>query len=342
MATASARPAPTAAVVPDAAASAVVVTVADWVAAAVTEPVTVSAGPASIVAPVLTFETEIATSGVMAVPPAAPFCAFVVIVSALVAVSVRSCALARAAPAPTSALVEPLPMSTATEAPTPAEEPDMVGTACAVLSAVVLAATVTLAPPASTPAAVCTSAVVLDVARFSASAPATIALPPPSVAAPMPEVALADELAVGASASTTTFGAAQHGFQIGQFAGLGEIIEHALADRRDGRVERRLAGENDRVGLGRKLFRPGDDVDPLQARHVQIDQQAIVNVPLQGRHGGRAVGADRHLVPHPRQFQPHHFLERFLIVGKQQLQSLDRLGGNGDAPLGKGMRVMKV
>ena len=207
LATVRARPAPTAAVVPVAAAIAVVVTVTAWVADALTAPVTVRAGPEPMVAPVVTFESETATSGVIPVPPAAPFWAIEVIVSVLCAVSVRSFAFARPAPAPRSACVVPLPMSSATEAPTPAFGPETAGTADAVLSVVEAAFSSTFAPPASTTAAGCSSAEVALVATFTASAPATIGLLPPSEVAPMPEVALAPELAVGARASTTRLGA---------------------------------------------------------------------------------------------------------------------------------------
>jgi DMSO/TMAO reductase YedYZ molybdopterin-dependent catalytic subunit len=53
-----------------------------------------------------------------------------------------------------------------------------------------------------------------------------------------------------------------------------------------------------------------------QARHVEIDEDAVVGVLLQGGSGREPVGADGRFVPHPRQFQPHEFLERFFVVGK--------------------------
>ena len=129
------------------------------------------------------------------------------------------------------------------------------------------------------------------------------------------------------------FGHAQeHGLQIDQLAGLGEIIEHALPKRGNGRFQRRLAGEDDGLGVGRKLLRPGDHVDAVQTRHVEIDEDAVVGVPFQRGHGGGAVGADRDLVSHSRQFQTHYFLQRFFVVGKQQFQSFRRLGGDDRSP----------
>ena len=134
--------------------------------------------------------------------------------------------------------------------------------------------------------------------------------------------------------------AAQNGFQVGQLAGLGQVVERPLPQGGDGRFQRRFAGQDHRLGLGRKLLRPGDHVDAVAAGHVQIDDEAVVGVPPQGGQGGGAVGADRGLVAHPRQLQPHQFLQRRLVVGEQQLQPLVRLGGarsfHGDWGLGLG------
>jgi hypothetical protein len=74
------------------------------------------------------------------------------------------------------------------------------------------------------------------------------------------------------------------------------------------RFEGRFAGEHDRVGVGRKLFAFGDDLNAVHARHVEIDEDAVVGVAFQGRDRGDAVGADGHFVAHPRQFQVHQLL----------------------------------
>ena len=42
--------------------------------------------------------------------------------------------------------------------------------------------------------------------------------------------------------------------------------------------------------------------------------------------GGQPVGAYRHLMPHPRQLQAHEFLERGLVIGEEDFQSVKRLG----------------
>ena len=66
---------------------------------------------------------------------------------------------------------------------------------------------------------------------------------------------------------------------------------------------------------------------PPGARHVEIHQEAVVGVALQGGQGGGAVGADGHFVAHARQLQPHQLLQRPLVVGEQQLQSFMGLAG---------------
>ena len=172
-----------------------------------TEPVTVTAGPVPMVASVVTLESETATSGVISLPPGAPFCAVVVIVSALTDSSVTSCAPERPAPAPMPAWVVPLPMFTATDAPMPAAGGGAVaGVAVAVLPVVELAFASTFAPPAVSDAAGLTSAAVAVVATLIARAPATIGLELASDVAPRPEVAVADAVPVGACASMIRFG----------------------------------------------------------------------------------------------------------------------------------------
>ena len=103
---------------------AIVVTEAVCVASASSAPVIIrfAAGPAPgcpTVAFVVTFEIEIATEGVIASLPSAPFSASVSIVSVVVAVSVRLPAPVSAAPSPTVALVVSLTMLMANDAPIP-------------------------------------------------------------------------------------------------------------------------------------------------------------------------------------------------------------------------------
>ena len=127
--------------------------------------------------------------------------------------------------------------------------------------------------------------------------------------------------------------ARQQRFQRRQFAGLGEIVERPLPQRRHGRVERRFAGEHDGIDVGRKLFGPRDDLNAVEARHVEIDQQAIERMAFERGDGGRAVGADGHFVSHPGQLDAHQLLQRRLVVGEQQLQAFTRLGSDGEFSL---------
>ena len=117
--TARAREAPTAALTPMASPLAVVVTETDWFAPMVRSPPSVRRGPAPIEARVLALEIVMATTGVTAVPPAAPPVALVSWVPVLFAVRVRSPAPVSAEPSANSATVSWSITFTATDAPTP-------------------------------------------------------------------------------------------------------------------------------------------------------------------------------------------------------------------------------
>ena len=54
----------------------------------------------------------------------------------------------------------------------------------------------------------------------------------------------------------------------------------------------RLAGEHDGVGARAKFLALGDDVDAVEARHVEIDDDAVVGVLLERGDGREPVGAD--------------------------------------------------
>ena len=72
-----------------------------------------------------------------------------------------------------------------------------------------------------------------------------------------------------------------------------------------------------------------DHLDAVEARHVEIDQEAIEGVAFQRGDGGGAVGADGHFVAHAGQFDAHQLLQRGFVVGEQQLQAFTRLGSDG-------------
>ena len=125
--------------------------------------------------------------------------------------------------------------------------------------------------------------------------------------------------------------AAQQRFDLDQLAGLGEIVERAVPQGGDRRFQRRLAGEHDRVGIGAQLLGLGDDVDAVEARHVEVDEQAIERVLLERGGGGEAVGADGDAVAHPRNFELHQLLQRALVVGEQHGEALGFVGVGGVA-----------
>jgi len=117
----------------------------------------------------------------------------------------------------------------------------------------------------------------------------------------------------------------QQRFQFDQLARLGQIIERALPQRGDGGVQRRFAGQDYRLGLRSQFLGPLDDLDPVQAGHVQIDQHTVVTVPFQLGDSRPPVGTDGRFVSHPFQFQLHDLADRDLVVGKQDLQTVTRL-----------------
>ena len=94
--------------------------------------------------------------------------------------------------------------------------------------------------------------------------------------------------------------ALQYALQLGQPAGFGEVVKNALAERSHRRFQGRLAGQDNRLGVAGKFLGPGDDLDPAQARHVEIHKEAVIAVPLQCGHGGQTVGTDRRVMPHAR------------------------------------------
>jgi hypothetical protein len=119
VASVTATAAPTAAVAAVAEPEAVVVTDAVCVAETVSAPPSVAVPPEPIDASVVTVEIDTATDGTIATPPpAAPLVDVVVIVSVLVAVSVRLCALS-VAPFAIAARVVSVTRLSATAAPTP-------------------------------------------------------------------------------------------------------------------------------------------------------------------------------------------------------------------------------
>ena len=70
-----------------------------------------------------------------------------------------------------------------------------------------------------------------------------------------------------------------------------------------------FAGKHDGVGIGRHFLGLGNHFDSGQARHVEVDNEAVVRVFLQRRDGRKTIWTDGHFVTHARQLQAHQPLE---------------------------------
>ena len=109
----------------------------------------------------------------------------------------------------------------------------------------------------------------------------------------------------------------QHGLDLGKLARLGEVVEHPLTNGRHGRLQRRLPGDDHRLGVRGHVTDTGDDLHPSDTGHVEINDHAVIGGAVEGRDRRPTIRTDRRLVPQARQFDPHQFLERHLVVGKQ-------------------------
>ena len=117
----------------------------------------------------------------------------------------------------------------------------------------------------------------------------------------------------------------EDGLDLGQFARLGEVVEDSLPDRRHRALERRLPGDDHRLRVGRRLPHACNHVQPAHTGHVEIDDHAVVGGAVECGQRCATVGTDRRLVAQPWQFDPHQFLDRGLVVGKQDSHRPDVL-----------------
>ncbi len=95
-----------------------------------------------------------------------------------------------------------------------------------------------------------------------------------------------------------------------------------MAQSGNGRVERALAGQHDRLDVGREFLGLGDDFDAVEPRHVEVDEDAVEVFHFERGGGGEAVRTDRHPMTHPRNLELHQFLQRALVVGEEEGQTL--------------------
>ncbi len=134
----------------------------------------------------------------------------------------------------------------------------------------------------------------------------------------LPEaVSEGDELSFGVE----TFGDAFE--ESGDFferAGFGEVIEGLVFEGGDRRFLARLARHHDHFDFGAKFAGPFDHFDPGHAWHVDVDDQAVVRFFLEGRDGGRAVGADGDGVATSRQVGVDQLLQVGFVVGEEDAE----------------------
>ena len=109
----------------------------------------------------------------------------------------------------------------------------------------------------------------------------------------------------------------QHSLNFRELAGLCQVVKHSLAHGRHGALQRRLAGDNHRLGVGRNSPYPLNHFQPPHSRHVEIDNHAVVGGAIERCQSGASIWADGGFVAQSRQFDPHQLLERQFIVGIQ-------------------------
>ena len=82
-----------------------------------------------------------------------------------------------------------------------------------------------------------------------------------------------------------------------------------------------MAGQDHDLRLGAELADLAQDLDAGQPRHPQVQQRGVERPFFQGPQRRGAVGADRHLVPEPRQLHLHQVAEVRLVVGEQDAKA---------------------
>ena len=122
--------------------------------------------------------------------------------------------------------------------------------------------------------------------------------------------------------------------ELGQLARLGQVVERAVAQRGDRRLERRLAREHHGRRYRAKLLGSRDHLDAGRGPACR-DRRSGSRRLLRSSAATAvsAVGTDGHLVPEARQLEAHQLLQRAFVVGEQQLQRLGGLVAMARSPL---------
>ena len=82
-----------------------------------------------------------------------------------------------------------------------------------------------------------------------------------------------------------------------------------------------MPGHDDDLGLGAGLADLGQDLDPGQARHLDVEQGDVERALLQRLDRGGPVGADGDLVADPGQLHLHQVAEVGLVVGEEDAEA---------------------
>src|SRR5262249_7949787 len=99
---------------------------------------------------------------------------------------------------------------------------------------------------------------------------------------------------------------------------LGEEVVGAILHCLDGLLDGAERGEEDDVHVGRDGFRGAQQLEPREARHLQIGEDQIDGAALQPLERGTAVGGEEHAIAFTRQRALETFAQAWIVVGDEQ------------------------
>ena len=117
-----------------------------------------------------------------------------------------------------------------------------------------------------------------------------------------------------------------------QFARLGQKVVRAAAKGLDGLLHAAVARADDDFGLGRDLLDVSTTSQPLRPG-IRRSTMAASKCAFRSRRSRVPVLANRRLVTHARQLDPHHFANRGFVVDKQDAQLIQSGGTQTQSPL---------
>jgi len=111
--------------------------------------------------------------------------------------------------------------------------------------------------------------------------------------------------------------ATENGRQIGQTARFGEVFERSVPKRGDGGFLARFSRDHHRFDRRMELLGKLDHLDPMEAGHIEIDQEAVKGLSLERSDRRQTIRTDSDRMPHPWQFASHHLLESRFVIGEE-------------------------